>query len=70
MKKVFFASAVTLVLLTGFSSCKKDWSCSCTDQSGNSTSTAINNETLISARSKCKDMSFNTGPISESCGLQ
>jgi hypothetical protein len=70
MKKIFFTFTIVLLISTGFSSCKKDWSCSCTDQSGNSTSTAINNETIIDARSKCKDMSYTVGPLSESCGLQ
>ncbi len=70
MKKSFAVSALLIILLSGFSSCKKDWSCSCTDQSGNSTSTAINNETLLNARSKCKDMSYTIGAASESCSLQ
>ena len=60
-----------LVMISmSFTSCKKDWSCACTDQSGNKTSTAINNETLLDARAKCKDMSSNTGVTSESCSLQ
>jgi hypothetical protein len=63
-------SAMGIMITMGFSSCKKDWSCSCTDQSGNTTSTAINNQTLLDARSKCKDMSYSTGATSESCSLQ
>ena len=60
-----------LVMISmSFTSCKKDWSCSCTDQSGNTTSTAINNETLLDARAKCKDMSYSVGAASESCSLQ
>ena len=74
MKKIISASAFVILIATGFSSCKKDWSCSCTDQSGNTTSSAINNETLINARNKCKDKSFNTTILgittSESCSLQ
>jgi len=58
------------MLTTGFSSCKKDWSCSCTDQNGNSVSTPINNETLLNARAKCKNMDFTIGAASESCALQ
>jgi hypothetical protein len=70
MKKTIIMSAFFALVLTGFSSCKKDWSCSCTDQSGNTTSSSINNETLINARSKCKDMGFSVGAVSESCSLQ
>ena len=70
MKKTILMSAMFALVITGISSCKKDWSCSCTDQSGNTTSTAINNETLLSARSKCKDMSYSVGVTSESCALQ
>ena len=70
MKKGIFVATMIVMITTGFTSCKKDWSCSCTDQSGNSTSTAINNETLINARAKCKDMSFTVGAASESCSLQ
>ena len=70
MKKQLLAFTLAFIMMTGFTSCKKDWSCSCTDQSGNTTSTAINNQTLLDARSKCKDMSFSVGAASESCALQ
>jgi hypothetical protein len=70
MKKVLLMSTLSLSLLMGFSSCKKDWSCSCTDQNGNSVSVPINNETLLDARAKCKDMDSSTGASSESCSLQ
>jgi hypothetical protein len=70
MKKILLASALMITISMAFTSCKKDWSCSCTDQNGNSTSTAINNETLLNARAKCKDMSFTIGAASENCSLQ
>jgi hypothetical protein len=70
MKRILFGSAFFILLLSAFTSCKKDWSCSCTDQNGNSTSTSINNQTLLNARSKCKDMGFNIGGASETCSLQ
>jgi hypothetical protein len=70
MKKTILMSALFVLVISGFSSCKKDWSCSCTDQNGNSTSTAINNETLLNARAKCKNMDFNVGGASETCALQ
>jgi hypothetical protein len=70
MKKIILMSALFALVITGFSSCKKDWSCSCTDQNGNSVSTPINNETLLNARAKCKDMGWSVGTASESCALQ
>jgi hypothetical protein len=70
MKKTVLGTTMVVMLLMGFSSCKKDWSCSCTDQSGNTTSTAINNETLLDARAKCKNMDYTVGAASESCSLQ
>ena len=74
MNKIILASVMVVMISTGFSSCKKDWSCSCTDQSGNQTSTAINNQTLLSARAKCKDMGYTNTTFgvttSESCSLQ
>jgi hypothetical protein len=63
-----------VIALAGFSSCKKDWTCLCTDQSGNQSSTLINDETLLNARAKCKSMDYSTtiGGVttSESCALQ
>ena len=70
MKKVLLGTTLVVMVLMSFTSCKKDWSCSCTDQNGNSVSTAINNETLLNARAKCKNMDFNVGGLSESCSLQ
>ncbi|MDB5282237.1 MAG: hypothetical protein JWO06_1312 [Bacteroidota bacterium] len=72
MKKIFLALGLVVVLSTGLSSCKKDWSCICTDQSGNQNSQTINNETLIDARSKCKSMSYTNTTLgtSTSCSLQ
>jgi len=74
MKNVLITSVLLLTLTAGFTSCKKDWACSCTDQSGNTTSTTISNQTLLDARAKCKGMDFNytvgNATVSESCGLQ
>jgi hypothetical protein len=70
MEKILFVSTLVVMITMGFSSCKKDWSCSCTDQNGNSVSTPINNETLLDARAKCKNMDFNVGGASETCALQ
>ena len=74
MKNALPAFVLLLTLTAGFTSCKKDWACSCTDQSGNTTSTTISNQTLLDARAKCKGMDFNytvgNATVSESCGLQ
>ena len=70
MKKSIMIPVLLIALIMSFSSCKKDWSCSCTDQNGNSVSTPINNETLLNARAKCKNMDFNVGGASETCSLQ
>ena len=72
MKKLIFILGV--FALGGLSSCEKDWSCLCTNQDGNQTSTEINNQTLLNARSKCKSMDYNitAGGVttSQSCSLQ
>jgi hypothetical protein len=59
MKKILLASALVIMIMMGFTSCKKDWTCKCTDQNGNTTNTAINNETLLNATSTCKDKDYN-----------
>lgn len=70
MKKIFLILAV--IAMVGLNSCKKDWSCQCTNQNGSTTSTAINNETLLNARAKCKDMNSSNSILgtSETCSLQ
>jgi hypothetical protein len=74
MKKTIIVSAMVMMIAMSFSSCKKDWSCLCTDQSGNTTSTAINDQTLLNARDKCKNMDYSNTTAgvttSESCSLQ
>jgi|GEM_PF-604105 hypothetical protein len=74
MKKQLLAFTLAFIMMTGFTSCKKDWTCQCTDQSGNQTSSAINNETLLNATSTCKDKDVNYTvagvTVSESCKLQ
>jgi hypothetical protein len=60
--------------ITAFSSCKKDWVCGCTDQSGNYTAHTINDEKLLDARSKCKSMNYDNTVLgihtSQSCSIQ
>jgi len=70
MKKIFVLSGVLAII--GFSSCKKDWSCLCTNQNGSQTSYPINNQTLLNARDKCKDMNYTDATLgtSQTCALQ
>ena len=74
MKNILLSTALAFILLTGFTSCKKDWSCKCADQNNNTSSTAINNQTLLDARSKCKNMDYNYTiagtTFSKDCSLQ
>jgi hypothetical protein len=67
---MIFAAALGISLFT-ISSCEKDWSCSCYNSTLNTTtSTAINNETLLNARAKCKDMQSSSPIGSVTCSLQ
>ena len=54
-----------------FSSCKRDFVCTCTDQSGNKVPTDIQNETLLNARAKCKSMDYSSPGLglSKTCSL-
>ena len=73
MKKLIMVFGIASGLLM-MSSCERDWVCTCTDQSGNVSNHDINNELLINARSKCRDMGYShtVGGIttSEDCTLQ
>ncbi len=74
MGRILLAGLLGLIISAGFSSCKKDWSCSCTDQNGNTTSVAINDQTILNARNKCQDLNYNHTVLgittSENCSLQ
>ena len=73
MKKILLASALVVTMTMGFTSCKKNWTCKCTDQSGNTNNVAINNQTLLNASSLCKDKNYNytvaVVTFSQSCSL-
>ena len=70
MKKVTLIIGVLAMI--GLNSCKKDWTCICTDQSGNQTPYLINNQTILNARNQCKakDYTNTTLGTSQSCSIQ
>ena len=73
MKKIIIVFGIASGLMA-MSSCQRDWVCTCTDQNGNVTNHAINNELLINARTKCRNMGYSTtvGGVttSEDCTIQ
>ena len=72
MKTVIVLLSLSSMLLLG--SCKKDWVCHCTDQSGNSTNYDQKDQTLTEARSQCKGRNFDNTTLgihtSNDCALQ
>ena len=74
MKRSILIIALGAIIVTGFGSCKKDWNCSCTDQSGNQTSTVIKDETILNARNHCTamDYDYTVGGVhtSKSCSIK
>ncbi len=63
MKKVlFFAVAICAI---GFTSCKKDWTCTCTDEFGDSYSYEIQNSRRPEASTACNAFEF----AGENCSL-
>lgn len=51
MKKI--AIILGLIATVSLGSCKKDWTCSCTDQSGNNSYHTIPNATISDAKNTC-----------------
>jgi hypothetical protein len=70
MKKIVIMLGA--IALLGMSACERDWVCQCVDQNGNVSNRVINDQLLLSARSKCRGMSFvnNENGTSQSCALQ
>ncbi|MFN8285723.1 MAG: hypothetical protein U0V74_03165 [Chitinophagales bacterium] len=66
MKKVVFLVAITLI---GFSSCKKAWTCQCTDNNGNNTYHDIANSTLHDANATCNGYEYNNNGSYNNCSL-
>ncbi len=68
MKSKLTLMIFAVVAVTSFSSCKKDWTCTC-NTSGQTTNHSIDNETLLNARSKCKSYEGSVLGVTTSCTL-
>ncbi|MBN9292682.1 MAG: hypothetical protein J0G96_01735 [Flavobacteriia bacterium] len=60
MKKVLFVAAVAVL---GLSSCKKDWTCSCTGTSGSANVATYSNTTKKLATDACKTYETNAKTV-------
>jgi hypothetical protein len=70
MKNLIIAAVLSVSLIT-ISSCQKDWTCSCYHSTLNTTtSTAINGQTYLNAKSQCADMNVSSPLGNTSCTLE
>lgn len=67
MKKLFAFSVVTMFVFI-FSSCKKDYTCTCTYTNGSTNSTQLENLTKDDANAACNTLSLLAAPLG-SCTL-
>ena len=67
MKKIIVAFGV-VALFAGTTSCKKDWTCTCSD-SADSASFAIENETKKDADSACNELTAIYVGTAVSCSI-
>lgn len=63
MKKVLVFSAVAMFVLV-FSSCRKDFTCTCTFPDGSTSTTQIDNQTQSDAESDCDAEALRTSATS------
>jgi hypothetical protein len=68
MKRIILIMAVGVTIL-GASSCKKDWTCQCTDNLNVTTYEEINNATLTDAGQTCSDLEYNNGATYKNCSI-
>ncbi len=68
MKNKLFILLVSGITVISFSSCKKNWVCTC-NTSGQTTNHEIDNETLLNARSKCKSYEGSVLGVTTVCNL-
>ena len=68
MKKIAIILGLGAILSLG--SCAKDWTCTCTDQSGNHTYHTINDATLIQAKNTCNGFGYDNGANYNNCSIQ
>jgi len=69
MKSKYFYLIFCFVSTFTFSSCKKDWVCSC-QTAGQTTNHEIDNETLLNARAKCKSYEGSVLGVTTTCALE
>lgn len=50
-------------------SCKKTWTCQCTDNNNTTTYEDINNATLTDADQTCDDLEYNNGATYKNCSI-
>ena len=67
MKKIAIIMGLIATLALG--SCKKDWTCACTDQSGNNNYHTIPNATYGDAKTTCNGYEYHNGPIYNNCSV-
>lgn len=66
MKKIM----ILCVGLIAFSSCKKDWTCTCTSSIGGSSSTTIQDMTKSDAKAECDGGDASALGVTVDCELQ
>lgn len=59
-----------LIAMISLGSCKKDWTCTCTDQSGNNTYHTIPSSTLHDANNTCNGFEYHAGAAYTNCSVQ
>ena len=73
-KRLALLSGIAFILALGVTSCKKDYTCTCTvkDSSGNvlSTSSVTINDTKSKATTACNGMVVSTAGETETCAIQ
>lgn len=70
MKKLFVISAVVMLLGLTLTSCKKDYTCTCTEPTGATNQVvAINDASKGDAENACDDLSGAYALIGGSCSL-
>lgn len=67
MKKTLLIASA-LVVTFGFTSCKKDWTCSCPDGNGGTIETTIPNTTKPLAKTTCEGSSL--AGVTSGCSLK
>ncbi|MBS1683418.1 MAG: hypothetical protein JSS76_01600 [Bacteroidetes bacterium] len=69
MKKI--AIILGIIATVSLGSCKKDWTCSCTDQSGNNTYHTVPNATISDAKKTCNGYeSHVSSSIYNNCSIE